>query len=430
MKKIFIVFAVLFLFQSELFAEESQSKSGVISTVYSQLTQTSAQLTGKMDGSIFSAMQTIFFNSLAFSLIGLILVFWLFKHLKGGGFSRDDLFKGGTWLITVACIYGIMSSYSAYAEFKSWFLIPQHILKVVIGSFAGTSNAGAMLDNLVVKVIVVWEKAYDYGLEDIARDQGVISKLFGGGEDGWRTNIIVFLGLLIWFFTIGGYTIIAVIIFIMQIMSNFALSIFGCFAPMVIILLLIPQTRGYFFSWLKNYIAISFYIPMTMLPLMLLDKGMGLMNLNETTLWENTFSQFAFSLVLGGIAFYILTKIPEWINIILGTQESGSGFLAGTAQSMVGGTWKAGQTAYTGAKHTMNGTKKLAGATVKGLAAGASGGIGAVAGAARFGVGMFKGAGEGASGARKAGANMANAIRNPRTTIKNGFKAASTFFSR
>ena len=430
MKKIFIVFAVLFLFQSELFAEESQSKSGVISTVYSQLTQTSAQLTGKMDGSIFSAMQTIFFNSLAFSLIGLILVFWLFKHLKGGGFSRDDLFKGGTWLITVACIYGIMSSYSAYAEFKSWFLIPQHILKVVIGSFAGTSNAGAMLDNLVVKVIVVWEKAYDYGLEDIARDQGVISKLFGGGEDGWRTNIIVFLGLLIWFFTIGGYTIIAVIIFIMQIMSNFALSIFGCFAPMVIILLLIPQTRGYFFSWLKNYIAISFYIPMTMLPLMLLDKGMGLMNLNETTLWENTFSQFAFSLVLGGIAFYILTKIPEWINIILGTQESGSGFLAGTAQSMVGGTWKAGQTAYTGAKHTMNGTKKLAGATVKGLAAGASGGIGAVAGAARFGAGMFKGAGEGASGARKAGANMANAIRNPRTTIKNGFKAASTFFSR
>ena len=430
MKKIFMVFAVLFLFQSELFAEESQSKSGVISTVYSQLTQTSAQLTGKMDGSIFSAMQTIFFNSLAFSLIGLILVFWLFKHLKGGGFSRDDLFKGGTWLITVACIYGIMSSYSAYAEFNSWFLIPQHILKAVIGSFAGTSNAGAMLDNLVVKVIVVWEKAYDYGLEDIAQEQGVISKLFGGGEDGWRTNIIVFLGLLIWFFTIGGYTIIAVIIFIMQIMSNFALSIFGCFAPMVIILLLIPQTRGYFFSWLKNYIAISFYIPMTMLPLMLLDKGMGLMNLNETTLWENTFSQFAFSLVLGGIAFYILTKIPEWINIILGTQESGSGFLAGTAQSMVGGTWKAGQTAYTGAKHTMNGTKKLAGATVKGLAAGASGGIGAVAGAARFGVGMFKGAGEGASGARKAGANMANAIRNPRTTIKNGFKAASTFFSR
>ena len=155
MKKIFMVFAVLFLFQSELFAEESQSKSGVISTVYSQLTQTSAQLTGKMDGSIFSAMQTIFFNSLAFSLIGLILVFWLFKHLKGGGFSRDDLFKGGTWLITVACIYGIMSSYSAYAEFKSWFLIPQHILKAVIGSFAGTSNAGAMLDNLVVKVIVV-----------------------------------------------------------------------------------------------------------------------------------------------------------------------------------------------------------------------------------------------------------------------------------
>lgn len=430
MKKIFIVFAVLFLFQSELFAEESQSKSGVISTVYSQLTQTSAQLTGKMDGSIFSAMQTIFFNSLAFSLIGLILVFWLFKHLKGGGFSRDDLFKGGTWLITVACIYGIMSSYSAYAEFKSWFLIPQHILKAVIGSFAGTSNAGAMLDNLVVKVIVVWEKAYDYGLADIAQEQGVISKLFGGGEDGWRTNIIVFLGLLIWFFTIGGYTIIAVIIFIMQIMSNFALSIFGCFAPMVIILLLIPQTRGYFFSWLKNYIAISFYIPMTMLPLMLLDKGMGLMNLNETTLWENTFSQFAFSLVLGGIAFYILTKIPEWINIILGTQESGSGFLAGTAQSMVGGTWKAGQTAYTGAKHTMNGTKKLAGATAKGLVAGASGGIGAVAGAARFGVGMFKGAGEGASGARKSGANMANAIRNPRTTIKNGFKAASTFFSR
>lgn len=414
MKKLFMIFAVLFLFQSELFAEEKQPTAGVISTVYSQLTQTSAQLTGQIDGSIFGAMQSIFFNSLAFSLIGLILVFWLFKHLKGGGFSRDDLFKGGTWLIIVACIYGIMSSYSAYAEFKSWFLIPQHILKAVIGSFAGGQSAGGMLDSLVSKVIDVYFEAQLYGAKEYAKDN------FFSSEADWFQNAMAYVAIGVWWLTIGAYIILAIIVFIMQIMSNFALSIFGCFAPMVIILLLIPQTRGYFFSWLKNYIAISFYIPMTMLPLMILDKGMGLMKLNEQTLWNNTFSHFAMSLVLAGIAFYILTKIPEWINIILGTQESGSGFLAGTAQSMVGGTWKAGQTAYTGAKHTMNGGKKLAGAVGKvgkGLVAGASvvaPPLGAVAG-----------------GTIKAAALVGKvAAKGISSATKAGFKATSNFYNK
>lgn len=432
MKKIFIVFAVLFLFQSELFADdelpnniETPKMHGIIKDTYDRIVSLSVEITASMDGSIFGTMQSIFFNSLAFSLIGLILIFWLFKHLKGGGFSRDDLFKGGTWLITVACIYGIMSSYSAYAEFKSWFLIPQHILKAVIGSFSGTSDASAMLDKFFADAMAFHFDAVNHGTKIMVE------------EDNWWFDDAGILqiatahaAMAAWWLIDFLYLFLAIIICIMQIMSNFALSIFGCFAPMVIILLLIPQTRGYFFSWLKNYIAISFYIPMTMIPLLLVNKGQTGINMTGETLWEETARFFGLNCVLIALAFYVLTKIPEWINIILGTQESGSGFLAGTAQSMVGGTWKAGQTAYTGAKHTMNGTKKLAGATAKGLAAGASGGIGAVAGAARFGVGMFKGAGEGASGARKAGANMANAIRNPRTTIKNGFKAASTFFSR
>lgn len=411
MKKLFMIFGVLFLLQSELFAEEKQSTAGVISTVYSQLTQTSAQLTGQIDGSIFGAMQSIFFNSLAFSLIGLILVFWLFKHLKGGGFSRDDLFKGGTWLITVACIYGIMSSYNAYAEFKSWFLIPQHILKAVISSFSGGQSAGGMLDSLVSKIIDVWYKAHQIGVKEYTEDAW-----FFDDEDSLWNTVPAGFAIIVWWITIGLYTLIAVGIFIMQIMSNFALSIFGCFAPMVIILLLIPQTRGYFFSWLKNYVAISFYIPMTMLPLMVLDKGMGLMNLTADSLWNNTFSQFAMSLVLGALAIYILTKIPEWINTILGTQESGAGFTAATAQSMISG---AGTAAKVGVSSGLSSTAMLA----KGTSA-----------TARFGMGLkdgFKGVGKvGASNARKSGTKTAEKIKAGAGKIKNGFKAASTFFSR
>lgn len=381
--------------------------AGVIQNVYNTLIQVSAQVTGKMDASIFSAMQSIFFNSLAFSLVGIILVFWLFKHMKAG-FSRDDLFKGGVWLIYLCCIYAIMTSFSAYSEFKSLFLIPQHIMKACIGSFAGTSDAGAMLDRTFSKVYDVYFQAQNYGAR---KDKEFI--------ESWDFGIVEleypmsYLAVAIWWMVIGFYLLIIIGIFIMQIASNFALSIFGCLAPMLIWLLLIPQTRGYFFSWLKNYIAISFYIPMTMLPLLLINKGQNYMDLTDITLWKNTLSQFSMSMVLGILAIYLLFKIPEWINIILGTQESGAGFTAQAAQSMMTG---ATQGIVTGASMGAN-------TVLKGAKTGLN--------SARFTKGVYDGLKGNAmpinsSDSRKKGANIGTGMRG---LASNGFNIVSSFYN-
>ena len=380
--------------------------AGIIQNVYNTLIQVSAQVTGKMDASIFSAMQSIFFNSLAFSLVGIILVFWLFNHMKAG-FSRDDLFKGGVWLIYLCCIYAIMTSFSAYSEFKSLFLIPQHIMKACIGSFAGTSDAGAMLDRTFSEVYDVYWAAQAYGADIFAEQNWIFD------DPDFLQNAVAYIAIGVWWITIGFYLLIIIGIFIMQIASNFALSIFGCLAPMLIWLLLIPQTRGYFFSWLKNYIAISFYIPMTMLPLLLVNKGQNYMNLTDQTLWENTLTQFSMSMVLGILAIYLLFKIPEWINIILGTQESGGGFTAQAAQSMMTG---ATQGMVTGASMGAN-------TVLKGAKTGLN--------SARFTKGLYDGLKGNAmplnsSDSRKKGANIGTGMRG---LASNGFNIVSSFYN-
>lgn len=385
---------------------ETVKSAGIIQSVYNTLIQVSAQVTGKMDASIFSAMQSIFFNSLAFSLVGIILVFWLFNHMKAG-FSRDDLFKGGVWLIYLCCIYAIMTSFSAYSEFKSLFLIPQHIMKACIGSFAGTSDAGAMLDRTFSEVYDVYWAAQEYGANIFAEQNWIFD------DPDFLQNAVAYIAIGVWWITIGFYLLIIIGIFIMQIASNFALSIFGCLAPMLIWLLLIPQTRGYFFSWLKNYIAISFYIPMTMLPLLLINKGQNYMDLTYETLWENTLSQFSMSMVLGILAIYLLFKIPEWINIILGTQESGGGFTAQAAQSMMTG---ATQGMVTGASMGAN-------TVLKGAKTGLN--------SARFTKGLYDGLKGNAmpldsSDSRKKGANIGTGMRG---LASNGFNIVSSFYN-
>lgn len=389
---------------------ETQGAGSIILTLYNTLIQVSASVTGSMDASIFSAMQNIFFNSIAYSLIGLILVFYLFFHLKAG-FSRDDLFKGGTWLIVLACVYGIMSSFSAYSEFKSWFLIPQSIMKVAIGSATGTSDAGQMLNNTFAKVYDVFWAALDYGAQKEADENNLIFD-----DPGFSNYFMAFIKIIFWWVSILAYAFVVLVIFIMQIASNFALSIFGCFAPMLVFLLLMPQTRGYFFSWLKNYIAISFYIPMTMLPLLLIDKSLSYVNLDPKgiTLWTDTMKTTLMSLVIVVLALYILMKIPEWINIILGTQESGGGFTAGAAQGMIAGSAKA---ATTGASMGIS-------APIKGFKMASS--------ATRFTAGVvdgFRGKGKlGASNARQKGTNIASAVKNFTGKTANGFSAISNFY--
>lgn len=332
---------------------------------YNILVKLIKDIGSSIDKGMFDGISSIFFNSIAYNLIGIIVVVWLIYHLRSG-FSREDIFKGGIWLITLCFIYGILSNYGAYAEFKSWFDIPSHILQAGISSLAGGKSIPEILAEAFVNPVDLHWDAYKSGImiyKEGFPELGVDGN--GGGSLDDMYNIIMsWCGLILWSFVTLLIAALILIIFIIQIATSMSLVFFGCFAPIMVILLITPQTRPFFFSWLKNYISISLYIPLSILPILIVMQMGKLTNINGPSLFVNT-SYFVFLYIIGIlIACYILFKIPEWINIIMGTQEGHSNMAM--AQSVLGGSFAL-------AKGGVGATLKTGGLAFKGVGAGMKG---------------------------------------------------------
>lgn len=304
---------------------------------YNILNNTASEIGKKIDDSMFSAFSSIFYNAIAYNLIGIIVVLWLFYHMRNG-FSKDDIFKATIWLITFLFVYGVLSSYGAYREFLSWFLIPQHLLQAGVSQIMDGKDTATILANTVTDPIKFDNDAYKFGIDALVKGNSALGyKGNGGGKIAdpynaaysmvamipWTIPIIILIFALV------------ILIFIIQITTMLSLVLFGSFAPIMIICLTTPQTKGYFFSWLKNYISISLYLPLSLLPVLIIQVMTKQFGLNGPNLYMNT-GYYVFLYIVGIVlAFYCLIKIPEWINIIMGTQEGHSNMAM--AQSVVSG---------------------------------------------------------------------------------------------
>lgn len=304
---------------------------------YNILNNTASEIGKKIDDSMFSAFSSIFYNAIAYNLIGIIVVLWLFYHMRNG-FSKDDIFKATIWLITFLFVYGVLSSYGAYREFLSWFLIPQHLLQAGMSQIMDGKDTATILANTVTDPIKFDNDAYKFGIDALVKGNSALGyKGNGGGKIAdpynaaysmvamipWTIPIIILIFALV------------ILIFIIQITTMLSLVLFGSFAPIMIICLTTPQTKGYFFSWLKNYISISLYLPLSLLPVLIIQVMTKQFGLNGPNLYMNT-GYYVFLYIVGIVlAFYCLIKIPEWINIIMGTQEGHSNMAM--AQSVVSG---------------------------------------------------------------------------------------------
>lgn len=117
-------------------------------------------------------------------------------------------------------------------------------------------------------------------------------------------------------------TIIGVVI--MQSYSIFLEGIYTSFAPIVMLLLLIPQTKGIFFAWLKSYIGITLYLPLSGIAIKILAANPAQIPTGS----EAIYSLFIFSmtgLLLAVLALSILSKIPTWISELLAVGNQGVG---------------------------------------------------------------------------------------------------------
>lgn len=338
---------------------------------YNILNNTASEIGKKIDDSMFSVFSSIFYNALAYNLIGIIVVLWLFYHMRNG-FSKDDIFKATIWLITFLFVYGVLSSYGAYREFLSWFLIPQHLLQAGVSQIMDGKDTATILANTITDPIKFDNAAIKFGIEALVKGNSALGYPGNGGAswthplDGISNFIYANVAMIPW--TIPIIILIfalVILIFIIQITTMLSLVLFGSFAPIMIICLTTPQTKGYFFSWLKNYISISLYLPLSLLPVLIIQVMTKQFGLSGPNLYMNT-GYYVFLYIVGIVlAFYCLIKIPEWINIIMGTQEGHSNMAM--AQSVVSG----------GAAAAMTGLSKGAN-LAKGAASGAWNTAGAI----------------------------------------------------
>ena len=318
--------------------------------------------------SVYSAVSGMLMNGIMYSIVGLIVLFWLIKRLKGDFSSREETYKSIIWVATACFIFAIMSNYNAYLGFLEILRIPVlYVTDTIVNVFIDNSNGN--VDNLGELLGGAWDKintilvgTNDYGLSQMASSWWNPRKIF--------IHIITMLQMFI-FWLIHSILFIGLgcIFIVSSILVNIILSL----APLVIPLLIIPQTRGYFFSWFKLMLSYAMYAPFGLLVLSFssanIDKTITQNNALGQEIYqafyEKTFDYILIPSLLALISIYLLTKIPSWINQILGTQNQEGGGL-GAVGAIIGAGMTGGGAFAGGALSGLTENKGIGGALKQG----------------------------------------------------------------
>ena len=268
----------------------------------------------------YSSISSIF-NNVISVLLALIACIWLFKHLKTGTISREELFKALIWVITFVIVYVLLNSRAAFDEFIQMFFIPQHLANSALTT--GGGNVANQLNQAFIMPYKTYFAAQEAGYNEIVEFLGIILKELGIGP------LIAFfgsrIGLFVYTFYILFLMVLIIAIIIIHLYSTFLSFIYMTFLPIMIPLLLIPQTKSIFFAWVKSFIGITMYVPLSMIPVSIITKINSLMTSNGESIWQNTMYYSFLGLVFVVISFLILYKIPTWISELLGVANQGVG---------------------------------------------------------------------------------------------------------
>lgn len=376
---------------------QSMSKdTSFVAKVYNELNSMTYRICKDLMNGAYSSIRTIFNNVISI-LLGLIAFFWLFKHLKTGTISREEVFKALIFIIVFVIVYVLFNSQGAYNEFKNLFNIPQKIVKAALSSAIGISDVGEAMNYAMTKPILLTfdliPKSFWNFVEthDWYKFQYVVAPSF--------TSIV----LIVYAIYLIFLTIVVISVIIMILYSTFLSCIYLIFLPITIPLLLIPQTKGIFFACVKSYIGITMYVPLTFIPISIINTTTKSMTTDSNILLGSLLFYTLLGIITCIIAIMLLKKIPSWINELLGVADQGVGMggAIGMLKTAGMGVGAAAMGAGKALVSSMSG-KSTAGKIGMGLANIATGGM------ASMGVGAAKGIGG---------------------LIKNGFKAMGNHFS-
>lgn len=332
MKKLFMAFMVLgFLASSGAWGADDEANAPVeqfkkdqsfIADVYDYLMGFAQSMTMDMIKGAYSSISFIFNNVISI-LLATIAVFWMFSRIKNGTINKEEVYKALMWLIVFIIVYVLLNSYAAYQEFTRIFLIPQGIVKAALtSSFGMGDNIGEILNYCFVRPFMmlfeIVPNVYNY-FWDKAWFWEVVGAIILG--------VVVSSGIGTFYLIYLLFNLITCIaITLINLYSYFLSGIYMIFLPILIPLLLISKTKGIFFAWVKAFIGITMYIPLSMIPLGIINKVSKVIVENSSTVFLHKLS---FLTILGiiscVIAIVVLKKIPSWINELLGVNDQGIG---------------------------------------------------------------------------------------------------------
>ena len=336
MKRLFAVFLVLGALMSvEAWAKtEDLQKGGVIEnwvnskmkqgasaigTAYSAVLSLAQDTTMALVGRTYKGISRIY-NNVISVLLGLIAFFWLFKHLKSGGnIPKEEIFKALTWVIVFVIVYVLLNSRAAYDGVAQLFFYPQKILSSIFGGQANVETT--MIKTFGEPMIKLFKSTFSiYG--DFTEKVGL-----------WKTQYII--GIPITQAIMSIYVLylfialaISIAVAIIHLYSTFLAGIYLTFLPIIISLIPIPQTKAMFGAWVKAFIGITAYIPLSNIALNILNANPAKLNFSKDqidTIMQSVLIYSLTGILLGIASICILFKIPTWTSELLGVANQGVG---------------------------------------------------------------------------------------------------------
>lgn len=340
MKRLFVVFLVLGALMSvEAWGADNknnaqgnpiemvQKNTTYISDSYNKLVSLAQKVTKKLVSTAYKNISSTF-NNIVSLLLATIAFFWLFKHLKNGTISREEVFKALIFVIVFAVVYVLLNSYTAYKGFCSIFDIPKHLVSSALNAEGG--DIGTRLNNTFQKpfslVYKIAPETIQYYMDKASIWEKVGAVLLGIFTGGTLT--ILYLLFII------CAVILIIAIIIIQMYATFLSGIYLAFLPITIPLLLIPQTKGIFFACVKSYIGISMYFPLSMIPVSIVSSATDLIIAQDDSILVTNIPFYTLcGIVSCIIGILLLYKMPTWISELLGVANQGVG--AGGALGMM-----------------------------------------------------------------------------------------------
>ena len=331
-KRLFAVFLVLGALMSvEAWgADNKQNQTPIDSTikdtsfvanVYNYLISFTQSISKDLRDNAYKSISSIFNNVISI-LLATIAFFWLFNHLKNGTISREEVFKALIFVIVFVIVYVLLNSYPAFKGFLSIFSIPQDIVKAALTGALGSGNIGDKLNYALTKpFFLIFDITPEIFWHYWEQYNGIKALLALGIAPTVTVGMAIFYSiyLLMLFIIIIAITIIHMYAIFLQ-------SIYESFLPIIIPLLLIPQTKSIFFAWVKSFVGITMYVPLSMIPLSIINKISVMIG---TSSLDYIVPKLFFFTLLGMIsciiAILLLQKIPTWISELLGVANQGVG---------------------------------------------------------------------------------------------------------